>query len=221
MVLSRRSTLSVRRSELKPQTRNSCQRHAKASETVNMLSRHFSVTCTTAKKQYSQLSMLLQASSGAKISPEVLKFLPPSFSPTPSFPHRVTKTPPPFADKLVHPNSAQTHRRAFSGGHYQPIFVRPTTFSLDHDDDEGGGGAPRKRGVNGEIAPRGLKSEKDRGKSHESALDNVSKAPVSQGPKTTKTRPKVTTSPSRTKGAKKTTKKAHNETTADGSVPNS
>lgn len=196
------------------------ERHAKAYETVNVLGRRFSALCATAKQQYSQLASLLQTSSGAKISPGELKIIPPSFSPTPTFPHRVVQTPPPSKES---PSSSQTHHRALSGGHYQPVFVRPTTFSLDDLEREEEGEKIGMQRVNNKIVSQGLKFEKDCGKSYDSALDSVAKAPVRQKPKTTKmfeNVPKETKpSQSRTKGAKKTTKNRHSGSVTDETDP--
>ena len=159
------------------------QRHAKAYETVGDLSQRFSTTCTTAKTQYSKLSSLLQATSGARNSPGGgLKFLPRSLSQTPKL-ERVTKTPPP-----ARPSSVQTHRRALSGSHYQPVFVRPTTFSLhDREEEEQGGGV--QKGLNSLTrSANSYDSEED-----EIGSGRLAKAPVSsKQTKTVENRPKET-----------------------------
>ena len=166
-------------------------RLAKAYETVVNLSQRFSTTCATAKTQYSKLSSLLQATSGAKNSPAGgLKFLPRSLSQTPKL-ERNAKTPPPSTPPR--PHSVQTHHRALSGSHYQPVFVRPTTFSLDDiaREETGGQGASVRKGLN---------SQTHRVHSYDSDEDDVKsgglpKAPVSckqSQTKTTETRPKET-----------------------------
>ena len=165
------------------------QRHTKAYETVGNLSQQFSATCSTAKSQYSKLSSLLQATSGARNSPGGLKYLPRSLSQTPMLGHRVSKTPPP-ATPPPRPSSVQTHRRALSGSHYQPVFVRPTTFSLEDREREESGGSVQ-RGL--KFDARGMKlydSDED-----ETERNHMPKAPVSSKQNLTKTvenRPKET-----------------------------
>ena len=165
------------------------------------MSRCFTVTCAKLKQQYAHLSTLLQASSGAKISPGELRITTPSFSPTPTLTHRIMKTPPPSCPPR--PSSAQSHRStAVACKHYQPVFVKPTTFSLeDREKEDGGvGGATsdREKGLN-------LQNEwvKRHDRSDGSDSDNLPKAPVSfkttvgEKPKSAKTnqnQPKATTS---------------------------
>ena len=173
------------------------QRHAKAYETVGDLSQRFSTTCTTAKTQYSKLSSLLQATSGARNSPGGgLKFLPRSLSQTPKL-ERVTKTPPP-----ARPSSVQTHRRALSGSHYQPVFVRPTTFSLhDREEEEQGGGVQK-----------GLNSLTRSANSYDSEEDEIGSGRLAKAPVSSKQTKSVESRPKETKALNKAVESRPKET---------
>ena len=212
------------------------QRHAKAYETLGNLSQQFSTVCATTRQQYSKLSSLLQASSEARNSPSGgLKFLPRSLSQTPTLGHRVAKTPPPTTPPR--PSSVQTHRRAFSGTHYQPVFVRPTTFSLDDREKEESVG-----GLAAATVHKGLNSKTQQVRSFDSDKEedlessHMPRAPISskqtktdeRGPKETKLRDTKTnktaeTRPKETKARDtKPTKKAQKgqkDATKDESDP--
>ena len=191
------------------------QRHAKANEMVNTLSRHFAVVCATTKQQYTHLSTLLQVSSGAKISPGELRITTPSFSPTPTLTHRITKTPPP-SHVPPRPSSAQAHRaNAIVSSHYQPVFVKPTTFSLvDREKEEGGGGASGKKA-------QGLTQSHVHCEADDDDDTSMAKAPVSQKWNSTamtdQSRPKETTTQTKVKA--KLPKLHQNKATTDESKP--
>ena len=161
--------------EIKTETKDDhqMQRHAKAYETVNQLSRRFAVTCATAKKQYSHLSSLLQATSGAKFSPTVIKIPTPSFSPTPTLTHRITTTTP-SPSHTPRPNSAQANHSTITtvSEYYHPVFVRPTTFSLyDREREEEGWDTTGKTGDG-----NGLKSESEKSGNVDDKKQKVTKS---------------------------------------------